>query len=92
MSNLSRNALLVGSANCKDVLGVNWRWLRDHAPALGLSIARVGPKGFVDAKLARDAILAQQSAKPDLSENSQSEGPEDLESMRKRLGLRRRSA
>lgn len=73
--------LLIGPANCESTIGVNWRWLRDHAPALGLQIIMIERKCFIDARAAHEAILAHQ--KP-------TEAPiDELDAMRAKLGKRR---
>lgn len=71
------------------MLGVSWRWLRDHAKALGIELIQVDGKRFVDARAARDAILARREQVVP----AQPQTPNDeLATLRARLGYRRRSA
>lgn len=81
--------LAIGPANCEAALGVNWRWLRDHAEALGLTVLRVDGKPFVEASAALEAI--RRHGAPQVEAASAPEHVEDIETIRARLGLRRRA-
>lgn len=83
--------LTIGPANCEAVLGVSWRWLRDHAKGLELTILRVNGKPFVEAAAALEAIR-RHGVKPQSEEPPQDTAPEadELSGLCKRLGLRRR--
>jgi hypothetical protein len=78
---------MIGPANCEAALGVGWRWLRDHAEALGLTVLRVEGKPFVEASAALEAI--RRHGAPEVEAASAEAEPETLESIRARLGMRR---
>lgn len=81
--------LAIGPANCEAMLGVSWRWLRDHAAELELTIMRVDGKSFVDAAAALDAI--RRHGQIQLTEEPLDAAPGDeLAALRARLGKRRR--
>lgn len=78
--------LAIGPVNCEAMLGVSWRWLRDHAPSLGLTIYRVGSKSFIDARAAYEAIRKHGKPEPPAVEPE----PEDVDAVLARWGKRRR--
>lgn len=80
--------LLVGPANCVAALGVSWRWLRDHAPALGLTIIGVDGKRFLDAEEAKAAIARAGRAELP-SPSLEAEPTDELAVLRAQLGKRR---
>lgn len=89
--------LAIGPANCEPMLGVSWRWLRDHAAELGLEVVRVGSKSFVEAAPALAAIRRHGVPCPPSEGRSEDPTPspepvDELEAMRRRLGKRRRIA
>lgn len=87
--------LAIGPANCEAMLGVSWRWLRDHAAELGLTVLRVDGKPFVDAAAAIDAIRRHGKAPPPPADEGEkmSDPPspgDELAALRAKLGKRRR--
>lgn len=83
--------LMVGPVNCEPVLGVSWRWLRDHAGDLGLKVLRVEGKPFVEALAALEAIRRHGTPVTDEEPTDNSECVDELEAYRARLGKRRRA-
>ncbi len=83
---MNPSPLTIGPANCEAMLGVNWRWLRDHAEELGLTMLRVAGKPFVEASAALEAIKLHGAPL------AHSAPLTDLEAMRARLGKRARGS
>lgn len=48
--------LMIGPRNCENVLGVPWRWARDHARRLGVSPISVAGKSMFPAAALIEAL------------------------------------
>ena len=46
--------IAISSKNAESAVGVPWRWLRDHAAELGVTIIKIGGKSMIKA----DDLLA----------------------------------
>lgn len=89
--------LAITPRNSELLLGVPWRWLKDHAQSLGLTIYRVDTKPFIDGPEAMRAVRkhgAVVAPEPAGDEPSTADAPplDEREAMRQRLGKRRRTA
>ncbi len=85
--------LLLGPANCESAVGLPWRFVRDHAPELGVPIIGTGRKRCVRADLFIEA-LERSGAGGDLPSVAKAE-PEPLdpaEAVRRAIGVSRRRA
>jgi hypothetical protein len=82
--------LLLGPKNTEAMAGVSWRWLKDHAPALGLTILRVDSKPFVVADDALAAIRRHGVAEVPANDDECDSEP-TIADLRARLGLQKRS-
>lgn len=84
--------LLLGPANCESAVGLPWRFVRDHAPELGVPIIGTGRKRCVRADLFIEAL--ERSGAGDLPSLAKAE-PEPLdaaEAVRRAIGVTRRRA
>ncbi|HEX4336354.1 MAG TPA: hypothetical protein VH062_10605 [Polyangiaceae bacterium] len=79
--------ILVSSGNCAAVVGQSWRWVRDNASLLGVTIHRVRGKSFVEA----DALLAgiRRTASVANDGDDVGESGDELERLRAAMGKRR---
>lgn len=82
--------LLLGPANCESAVGFSWRFVRDHAPVLGVPIIGTGRKRCVRADLFVAAL--ERSGAADLPSLAKVE-PEPVdaaEAVRRAIGVSRR--
>lgn len=63
-SNSKPKPALAGAANCKDVIGPNWKHVRAHAIELGVPLLRIGRKDFVEVDAYLEAVRNNNSAAP----------------------------
>lgn len=85
--------LLLGPANCEAAVGLPWRFVRDHAPELGVPIIGTGRKRCVRADLFIEA-LERSGTRADLPSVAKAE-PEPLDAaevIRRAIGVGRRRA
>lgn len=83
--------VLIGPKNCREMIGTDWRWLRDHAGELGIEIRRVRGKPFA---IAGDVLAAvrrygQLVAGSAPANDDERDDEPALGELRTRLGMRR---
>ncbi len=63
-SNPKPKPALAGAANCRDVIGPNWKHVRAHAVELGVPLLRIGRKDFVEVDAYLQAVRNNNSTGP----------------------------
>jgi hypothetical protein len=73
--------ITIGPRNAEAATGVSWRWIRDHAPELGITIIQVDGKRVV---LASELLAAlERRARPETDEPQVDN--DELAEMRRRI-------
>jgi hypothetical protein len=80
--------LLLGPRNAEQATGLPWRFVRDHARALGVEPVRIGRKLAIPASAFLEALQRQQATKAERDPSNDSDTCGDAASLRRRLGLR----
>ena len=80
--------LTIGPRNAEAATGVTWRWIRDHAPELGVQVVRVDGKAFVLAAellAALERYAGVNHGLPTDDHDAGDESADELASMRRRI-------